>query len=360
MATSSTSEGAVSMTHAAIAGAGLVGRLLAWRLARSGWQVSLFDRAGRGDRTSAAHVAAAMLSPLAERASADAEVFALAQRAMVLWPEWLDELHQDSGQAVYHRREGTLVVAHPADRPMLTQLEQVLRQKLPAAHHSAVKPVGRERLGELEPALAGRFENGLHLETDGQLANDQLLEGLSVALDRLRVDWHEHCAVQSLADGVVQTSDGPVPADLLIDARGIGAQKAWSGLRGVRGEVLTVECEGLSFNRPVRLMHPRYQLYIAPRPGHRFIVGATELESEDAGPVTLRSVLELGSALYSLHPAFGEARVIDLAAGLRPAFDDHRPALRQQRGVWEINGLYRHGYLCAPALVEQLLRQAVR
>ena len=105
-------------------------------------------------------------------------------------------------------------------------------------------------------------------------------------------------------------------------------------------------------------MHPRYQLYIAPRPQQRFVVGATELESEDDGPITLRSMLELGSALYSLHPAFGEARVVRTAAALRPTLDDHRPALVNADGVWRLNGLYRHGFLCAPALVEQLMGQS--
>jgi glycine oxidase len=99
---------------------------------------------------------------------------------------------------------------------------------------------------------------------------------------------------------------------------------------------------------------------VVPRPQQRFVVGATELESEDRGPVTVRSLLELGSALYSLHPAFGEARVLHHAAALRPAFDDHRPLCRQQHGVWQLNGLYRHGYLCGPALVEGLVVGLVR
>jgi glycine oxidase len=104
-------------------------------------------------------------------------------------------------------------------------------------------------------------------------------------------------------------------------------------------------------------MHPRYQLYVAPRPNHEFVVGATELESEDLGPVTVRSVLELASALHSLHPAFGEARVLRMSAALRPALDDHRPVVVERDGVWHINGLYRHGYLCAPALVDALAHQ---
>ena len=61
-------------------------------------------------------------------------------------------------------------------------------------------------------------------------------------------------------------------------------------------------------------------------------------------------------ALHSLHPAFGEARVLRLAAALRPALDNHRPTLAQRDGVWHLNGLFRHGYLCAPALVDQLVQ----
>ncbi|MGY4827216.1 FAD-dependent oxidoreductase [Sphaerotilaceae bacterium SBD11-9] len=333
---------------AVIAGAGLAGRLCAWRLARAGWQVSLYDAARRGDTRSASAVAAAMLSPLAELASSDLAVFELAQRAMAVWPRWLDELNRDSGCAVYHRREGTLVVAHAADAGSLTQFERALRHKLPAAHHGRLQHLQGEAVGACEPLLAGRFERALFLDGEGQLANDELLHALAVALARFQVRWHEGEAVRSLKG----LADG---ADVLIDTRGLGARGEWPGLRGVRGEVLTLECRGVSLRRPVRLMHPRYPLYVVPRPGHRFVVGATELESEDTGPISLRSTLELGSALHSLHPAFGEARVLHSAAALRPALDDHRPTLRQHEGVWQLNGLYRHGYLCAPALVDSLM-----
>lgn len=336
------------MKQALIAGAGLAGRLLAWRLLRGGWQVELFDAAARDDTRSAAMVAAAMLSPVAELAVADEVVFEQAERAMALWPRWLAELRDDSGREVYYRRNGTLVVAHTPDRAHLEHFTRVLRHKLPAPHRSQMQPIDGERLAQLEPALAGRFDGGLYLDGEGQLANDELMDALAAAIDKLGGRWHECHPVDSL-----HASD----AALVIDARGIGAKAAWPGLRGVRGEVITVECHGVQLQRPVRLMHPRYQLYIAPRPAQRFVVGATELESEDDGPMTLRSTLELGSALYSLHPAFGEARVLRLAVGLRPTLDDHRPALRRQEGVWQINGLYRHGFLCAPALVDELMHE---
>jgi glycine oxidase len=333
--------------HAAIAGAGLAGRLMAWRLARAGWRVSLFDGAARDDSRSASAVAAAMLSPLAELALCELPVFEMAQRAMALWPAWLDELHADSGRQVFYRRDGALVVAHAADAGHLAHFEQVLRRKLPPAHLPQLRPLDGAGLATLEPLLAGRFERGLFLQGEGQLANDELLAALAKALAHLGVHWHEGVLVTLLHN--------LCDAEVLIDTRGVGARPDWTGLRGVRGEIITLHCEGVSLRRPVRLMHPRYPVYVVPRPGQRFIVGATELESEDNGPATLRSVLELGSALYSLHPAFAEARVLHTATALRPALDDHRPTLREHAGVWQLNGLYRHGYLCAPALVDTLV-----
>ncbi len=345
---------------AVIAGAGLAGRLSAWRLARAGWRVSLRDRAQRDDPHSASAVAAAMLSPIAELAVADAAVFELALRSMALWPQWLAELEADSGCSVYFRRAGTLVLAHALDGGSLDHFERLLCHKLPAEQQARLQRLDAQALASAEPALAGRFQRGLLLHGEGQLANDELLAALGVALDRLKVDWREGEPADPFALAAEMARGDAAHQGVVIDTRGVAARADWPGLRGVRGELIAVECAGIRLQRPVRLMHPRYQLYVAPRPGNRFVVGATELESEDSGPPTLRSVLELASALHSLHPAFGEARVIGMAAALRPAFDDHCPALRHHRGLWQLNGLYRHGYLCAPALVDQLVWELFR
>ena len=346
-----------SSLHIGIAGAGLAGRTLAWRLARAGCRVSLFDSRPRGALDTASMTAAAMLSPLAELAVSDDVVFALGQRSMELWPKWVAELAENGQAPVYYRQEGTLVVAHAPDRSSLEHFTRLLQHKLPNACRAQVLTLDAATLAKHEPALAGRFGGGLFLQGEGQLANDQWMAALAVELERLGVQWHEGQAVERVEEGRIVCTGESYEVDLAVDARGVGSKAQLPQLRGVRGEVLTVECRGVSLQRPVRLMHPRYQLYVAPRPNHQFVVGATELESEDTGPVTLRSMLELGSALHSLHPAFGEARVLRLASALRPALDDHRPAILQRDGVWHINGLYRHGYLCAPALVDALTQQ---
>ena len=345
----------MSTLHIGIAGAGLAGRLLAWRLLRAGWRVSLFDSRARDDFSSASQTAAAMLSPLAELAVSDEAVFALGQRSMRLWPQWIAEL-AEHGAAVYFRQAGTLVVAHPPDQASLQHFMQLLAHKLPADCRAQVQTLDASELAEREPALAGRFGGGLHLAGEGQLANDQLLAALALEIDRLGGIWHEAQQVQQIDAHRIDCAAQSHTFDACVDARGVGSKTGLPGLRGVRGEVLRVQCRGVQLRRPVRLMHPRYQLYVAPRPNDEFVVGATELESEDEGPVTLRSMLELASALHSLHPAFGEARVLRMSAALRPAFDDHRPVVIERDGLWHINGLYRHGYLCAPALVEAAVK----
>ena len=346
--------------HIGIAGAGLAGRALARRLARAGCRVSLFDARTRDDLNTASQTAAAMLSPLAELAVSDDAVFELGQRSMQLWPTWIAELNAVDGKDIYFRQEGTLVIAHKQDQASLEHFTRLLHHKLPDACRAQVHTLDAAGLARYEPILAGRFDGGLYLEGEGQLANDQLLAALGSEMDRLGVQWHEGQVVDRLEAHSIVCAGRLHPVDIAVDARGVGSKSALPptySLRGVRGEVLRVECAGVSLRRPVRLMHPRYQLYIAPRPGSQFVVGATELESEDAGPPTVRSMLELASALHSLHPGFGEARIERLSAALRPALDDHRPAIAQHEGVWHINGLYRHGYLCAPALVDDLMHK---
>ncbi|MDP2256239.1 MAG: glycine oxidase ThiO [Polaromonas sp.] len=340
--------------HIGIAGAGLAGRTLAWRLLRAGCRVSLFDSRQRAELDTASMTAAAMLSPLAELAVSDDAVFALGQRSMQLWPRWIAELAEGGGAPVYFRQQGTLVVAHAPDQTSLEHFSRLLHHKLPEACRAQVHTLDAAGLAQQEPALAGRFGGGLFLDSEGQLANEQWMAALATEIDRLGVAWHEGQAVDRVEEGRIVCASGTHAVDVAVDARGVGSKAQWPQLRGVRGEVLRVECHGVTLQRPVRLMHPRYALYVVPRPDHQFVVGATELESEDTGPVTLRSTLELGSALHSLHPAFGEARVLRLSAALRPALDDNRPAVALRDGVWHINGLYRHGYLCAPAVIDKL------
>uniref|UniRef100_UPI003FA6EBB9 FAD-dependent oxidoreductase n=1 Tax=Salmonella enterica TaxID=28901 RepID=UPI003FA6EBB9 len=112
--------------------------------------------------------------------------------------------------------------------------------------------------------------------------------------------------------------------------------------------------------RPVRLLHPRHRVYLVPRPGDLVVLGATEIESEDRSPMSLRSAVELMAAAHSVMPALGEARILRLDRNLRPALPDNAPHVEVGAGLVRINGLFRHGWLLAPALVEDALAEWAR
>ena len=128
------------------------------------------------------------------------------------------------------------------------------------------------------------------------------------------------------------------------------SRRAIGGLRGVRGEMLLLRTPEVALSRPVRLLHPRIPVYVVPRADHFFMVGATMIESDAAGPVTARSMMELLNAAYALHPAFGEAEIVETGVGLRPAYPDNLPRVKRKGSEISINGLYRHGFLLAPAM----------
>jgi glycine oxidase len=114
--------------------------------------------------------------------------------------------------------------------------------------------------------------------------------------------------------------------------------------------MLLLRLRDVSLSRPVRVLHPRLPLYVVPRGNGIFMVGATMIESDEPTRITARSMLELLSAAYALHPAFGEAEIIEIGTGVRPAFPDNLPRINWRGGALYVNGLYRHGFLLAPAL----------
>ncbi|MEJ8858007.1 FAD-dependent oxidoreductase [Variovorax robiniae] len=335
---------ALPFDAATVLGAGLMGRLLALTLARRGCQVSLHDAGGQEADGAAARVAAAMLAPLAESAVAPASVVRMGQYGLDRWPELLESL----AQPVFFQREGTLVLWHRQDAPEAARFAGVLARTVSEVPGlPAMQRLDAAGVDAIEPAIGKRFAQGLLLPGEGQLDNRQLLAALLTSLQALpnvRMHWHSARAPGDFEPG---------ESERIIDCRGLGAKPQWSNLRGVRGEVIRVHAPEVSLRRPTRLVHPRYPLYIAPKPDGVFVIGATEIESEDMSPASVRSTLELLSAAYSVHSGFAEARILEISTQCRPTLPDNLPAIRWLAPrVMQVNGLYRHGFLIAPAMLD--------
>ncbi|OJX33481.1 MAG: glycine oxidase ThiO [Burkholderiales bacterium 68-12] len=329
-----------------ILGAGLLGRLLAVTLTRQGHTVSIYDKGGPLGEHSAARVAGGMLAPLAESAVAEHGVVRMGRHALARWPELLAPL----AMPVYFEQEGTLLVWHRQDAPQAAHMRQQLdatRAHIPEL--PAMEWLDAEGMARIEPALAPRFAQGMYLPGEGQLDNRQLLASLAQEMERLGVQVHWNTPRELAAFGSGH-------AGWLLDCRGLGARGEWPQLRGVRGEVIRIHAPEVTLQRPTRLLHPRYPAYIAPKENHVFVIGATEIESEDLSPVSVRSTLELLSAAYAVHPGFAEARILESSVQCRPALPDNLPAIRQVAPrTLQINGMYRHGYMIAPALHDVVL-----
>ena len=325
----------------AIVGGGLLGRLLAWRSAIGGLRVVLYDANDRLGSEATAWVAGGMVTPQAEAVDAEPELVAMGRRSLALWPEWLPALPAP----VHYSNSGTLLLWQRADAGEASRFESLLKARDPEAHY---RRLNRAELADREPALVNRFQEALYLPAEAHVDNRQLLPALADALDELGVECHWNRRVED--------TERP-DARIVIDCRGKSAKSRWKQLRGVRGELVRLHAPGVELRHMIRLLHPRYSIYLISRPGGNLVVGATAIESDDCSPVSVRGALELLSAAYAVLPELGEARIIELDCDCRPALPDNRPAIRYtpQAGLMEVNGLYRHGFLLSPAVVEEVL-----
>lgn len=335
--------------RAAIVGAGLVGRLLAWRLQRLGWQLDIFEKCARDDRETCSYTAAGMLSPIAELDKSEWHIAEMGLQSIRLWQQWLPQLPNK----VYFRQQGSLITAHSSDAIELDHYYQRLQRfsVLPDDMHW----LDRSGIQQVEPELT-EPSRALFLSQEGQLDNQGLLDTLGQVLQAPNIKWHWQAEVTDIMPFQLVCHGKYYDFDWVFDCRGLAAKVDLKSLRGVRGEVVWLYAPSANISRPVRYLHPRYSIYIVPRPNQIYIIGASEIESENNGAISVRSALELLTAAYSVHRGFAEARIIKTATHCRPTFSDHNPKIFYQSGLVRINGLFRHGFLIAPDLVEQVLK----
>lgn len=313
-----------------IAGAGIFGLWQALMLARAGHRVRVLEKVPVPFAGTASQYAGAMIAPYCEAESAEPIVRDLGLHAARLWRETYPGLVEN----------GTLVVAGARDQAELRRF-----QRLTVGH----RHVGEQEIEALEGDLGGRFQSGLFFADEAHMATPAAMSDLLSLARRDGAVFHF---------GVGWEGEAAEADDLIIDCRGMGAEGHLEGLRGVRGERLLVKTDDVELARPVRLLHPRHPFYVVPWGNGRFLIGATVIESDDAREITVRSALELLGLAYALHPAFGEAEIEDMSAGVRPAFADNVPRVIVEEGasVIRVNGAFRHGFLLAPVMAEVVTR----
>jgi glycine oxidase len=307
-----------------VIGAGIAGAWQALLFASAGRAVTLHERSDAAMTQSTSYWAGGMLAPYCEAEVSEPVIVRLGLRSLKLWREYFPQIPFN----------GSLVVAHARDRADFERFARLT---------SGYRRLDAEGIRAIEPSLEGRFREGLFYADEGHVEPRKILPEL-------------HARIRA-AGGEIEFNSDVEPEDIdgtVIDCRGLAARGAERELRGVKGELILIESDEVELKRPVRLIHPRFPLYVIPRGHNRFMLGATSIESEGSG-ISVRSALELLGAAYAVHPAFGEARILEFGSGLRPAYPDNLPRIAVHNDKIAVNGLYRHGFLLAPALAELTL-----
>ncbi|GHG16287.1 MULTISPECIES: glycine oxidase ThiO [Amycolatopsis] len=331
------------MTNLAVVGGGVIGLSTAWRAARTGRKVTLYDP--EPARGGASWLAGGMLAPVTEAWPGEEDVLRLGEESLRRWPDFARDLRKegfDPGLAEH----GTLVVAFDsADAGHL----EILARHLGEMGRTAERLTGREAK-RLEPGL-GSVRSGLHVPGDLAVDNRKLLQALYAACVHHHVRFRQE-RVEELPD-----------AEAVVLAAG-----AWTGqlhprlagaVRPLKGEILRLKPRHGCLPPPahtVRAVVEGRPIYLVPRGDSELVLGATQYEAGFDRAVTARGVRELLEGAERVFPAITEYELTETAAGLRAGSRDALPYLGVlDDGVFAATGHHRNGLLMAPVTADAVV-----
>lgn len=331
-----------------IAGGGLIGCSIAWRLAARGAHVHVIESARPG--MAASWAAAGMLAPLFE--AHDPAMRHMMARSLARYRDFVTELHAESGIDAELQCGGKLDVAwSPGELETLR------------AHYGTTLPDGVRELSAdearmLEPAVAADAAGALLSENDGSVDNRKLARAAWVAASNAGAEFTAGSSVRevicnrSRVDAVVLSTGERISADAVVISAG-----AWSSsIRGlpqplpvypVRGQMVALEAVPRIATRIVADAH----CYIISRTEGRVLVGSTVERVGFDMRTTAAGVHGLLSAAIRALPALADAPVIETWSGLRPGTADDLPILGEDPrapGIFYATGHFRNGILLAP------------
>jgi glycine oxidase len=336
-----------------IAGGGVVGLGIGWKLAQRGEPVTLLERGEAGREASWA--AAGLLAPATEVHYQEDANLRLGLESMRLYGDFVAELEAFTGQSVDYRTEGALSVALTADEAAdLKDLYEYQR-----ARGLPVTWLTPEALRELEPGLSTFVTAGVHCGMDHQVDPRLLVAALKAAFVKAGGTLLEQTPVTEVRldggtlRGVVAGGREFAPQRLVI------AAGAWSGLlpglpeplrppvRPVKGQILAVRRPDPAFLRHI-VRAPR--AYFAPKSDGRIVIGATVEEMGFNRDLTAGGIYELLRAAWELLPGVYELPIAEMWVGFRPGSRDNAPILgaTQVPGVYLATGHFRNGILFTP------------
>ena len=351
-----------------VIGGGVIGLAIAWRAAQRGMTVVVADPdPGRG----ASYAAAGMLTPVAEAAYAERELFDLGSVSLRRYPGFAAELTELTGLPTGFRQTGTLQVGYDADDMAMLGELALLRESFGAASTRLTSRECRQAEPMLGPAIAG----GLLVEDDASVDPRLLTTALLAAAVAAGVTHVRQrvARIRTATDGAsgAELADGTVvPAKQIVLSAGWSstaiaglAPDAAPPLRPVKGQIVrlrpqpataTAGSSASLLNRTVRGLVRGSPVYLVPRESGELVLGATQEEMGADTTVTAGGVWQLLRDARAIVPGITELALAEAAAGLRPGTPDNAPVLgpSRLRGLVLATGHFRAGVLLAPVTAD--------
>jgi glycine oxidase len=364
-----------------VIGGGVIGLSVAWRAAQRGLRVIVADPDPAGGATRAA---AGMLTPVAEAAYAERDLFALGSDSLDRYPAFAAELTALTGLPTGFRQTGTLQVAYDGD-------DQLVLAELHELQGSLGRPTRRltaRECREAEPMLDPSVRGGLLTAADGSVDPRLLTRALLAAAQQAGARLIRQRAAEVLTAGDRARPPGQVTGARLADGTVVLAPQVvlaagWQSalidglpagavppVRPVKGQILRLRPTAASraaglppglLARTVRGLVRGSAVYLVPRADGELVVGATQEEMGPDTTVTAGGVWELLRDARLIVPGITELELAEAVAGLRPGTPDNAPVIGPSElpGLVLATGHFRGGVLMAPVTADSVAQYLV-
>jgi glycine oxidase len=339
----------------AVAGGGIIGTSIAWRLAQRGWRVTLFDKGSIGGEASWA--AAGMLSPGGE-IEGPSDLATLASESRRLYSGFIGELEKASGLAIDYQECGALDVAYSRHEWEVLQA-RVVRQAATGIRSKQV-PVGD--VSTFWPRVRREGLVGAFFYPDDAMVNTrEEMVALAAACRRSGVSVRQNCPVYkaeiSEEEGKLESSKGIETFEAVVIAAG-----AWSNAIVVDGPPALPSAEPVKghlvgYQQPEQTCHTLVRHghgYLLQRASGLLICGASVEHvgfDREVRPEVVASLTEQAGFVF---PHLSETAPSEVWTGFRPGSEALRIGSWHSRRLYLAYGHYRNGILLAPLTADRI------
>jgi glycine oxidase len=352
------------MSKTIIIGGGAIGLSLGWQLAKKGIDVEILERSEAGKSSSWA--AAGMLAPNAEIGFEDIDLFYLCRKSLEMYPEFLSELHNDSGIKVELDKCGAIMPAFDRDDSERIRRLYDFREKIGLP----VEWLTGSEAREIEPYLSPKCTFAVWIPDDGQIDNRKLLEALKKAFINMGGKLYENHPVEkiNISNGKlngVHIHGIDIEADNVVVCAGSWSksihgipEEIQPPVRPVKGQAISlIMDDSCKVSHAVRAP----DVYLVPKKDGRLVVGASVEEMGFDEMPSAGEIYHLLERAWEAVPSIYDLKIQSIDVGLRPGSRDHQPIIggSDVEGLYFATGHYRNGILLTPITAIELSKWIV-